>query len=1158
MPVEEPALPDMVELLRLEQQECWRRGDRVIVEAYFARHPKLRADETSVLHLVYNEVLLREAEGERPQLEEYVRRFPQLAGKLSPLFEVHRAIESDQLLGVVADQPPPARDVPKEWPAQLAATIGDSVTERPGTVIGPYKLLQQIGEGGMGTVFMAEQAYPVQREVALKITKPGMDSRQVIARFEAERQALALMDHPNIAKVLDAGTTEGGRPYFVMELVKGVPITRYCDEHHLTPRERLELFVPVCQAIQHAHHKGIIHRDIKPSNVLVCLYDGKPVPKVIDFGVAKATGPKLTDRTLYTEFGAIVGTFEYMSPEQAQLDQLDIDTRSDIYSLGVLLYELLTGTTPLERKRLKEASVLELLRLVREQEAPRPSTRLSTAEGLPSIAANRSTEPAKLTRLMRGELDWILLKALEKDRNRRYETANSFAADVLHYLHDERVLACPPSTWYRLRKLARRNRKALWTASATALGLAAMFAGALVHNHQLKETRAASRATALVQGLSSADITALPGIIEELSKYRRWAGPQLAKVVEEKGDDSKEQLRARLALVSEDPSQVEPLSRIVLNASPQELLIIRAALLPYRAQIQERLWQVATDAEARPDRRLRAACALASFDPDSARWKRTARQVAAQLAAENPINLRLWLEGFSPIRLALVEPLSQISRGADSPVERSMAVSMLTEYAADRPDVLAELVKEADAGQYGKLFPVLQAHRERAALLMQEELKKEMPVADRVTERDALARRQAQAAVVLLHLGQAEPAWQMLRHDLDPSRRTYLLHGLGRLGTQVETILRRLETEPEVSARRALILSLGEFNGAQLPANQRRLLIPRLLQWYRDDPDPGIHSAIDWLLRHSRQGSAARKIDWQGKDALEQIDRERTSQPSGRRRWYVTREGHTLAVVRDPPMFLMGSPVYEPDREAESELPHLKRIPRSFAIATKEVTVAQFQRFLEANPEVKRRHSYFKHYSPDDDGPIVSVTWFEAAQYCIWLSKQEGLPESQWCYPAVESIKEGMDLPKDYLHRTGYRLPTESEWEYSCRAGALTSRFYGSSEEMLKEYAWYTKTTNDKRAWPVGQLKPNDLGLFDMYGNAAEWCQERKLPYRTGNKGQVSQDLESNVSVTDDTRVLRGCGFGFISSLARSASRDWFRPSTRNSQVGLRVARTYR
>ncbi len=343
--------------------------------------------------------------------------------------------------------------------------------EESGRVIGPYKLLEQIGEGGMGTVWMAEQTEPVRRKVALKIIKAGMDSRQVLIRFEAERQALALMDHPNIARVLDAGTTPEGRPYFAMELVKGEAITKYCDEQRLTPRQRLELFVPVCQAIQHAHQKGIIHRDVKPSNVLVASYDGRPVVKVIDFGIAKATGQQLTERTLITEVGAVVGTLEYMSPEQAEARQLDIDTRSDIYSLGVLLYELLTGTTPLERKRLKMAALLEVLRLIREEEPPRPSSRLSTTEELPAIAANRGMEPKRLSGLMRGELDWIVMKALDKDRNRRYETANGFAADVQRYLNDEPVQACPPSRWYRFRKFARRNMAVLTTAGLVAVAL---------------------------------------------------------------------------------------------------------------------------------------------------------------------------------------------------------------------------------------------------------------------------------------------------------------------------------------------------------------------------------------------------------------------------------------------------------------------------------------------------------------------------------------------------------------------------------------------------------------------------------------------------------------------------------------------------------------
>ncbi len=367
-------------------------------------------------------------------------------------------------------------------------------SEGPGSVIGHYKLLQEIGEGGFGMVYMAEQLQPVKRKVALKIIKPGMDSREVVARFEAERQALALMVHPNIAQVFDAGTTEAGRPYFVMELVKGIPITEFCDKNKFSTLKRLELFLDVCSAVQHAHQKGVIHRDIKPSNILITLHDGRPVPKVIDFGIAKAINQELTGRTLFTVYGSMIGTPAYMSPEQAEMSGLDIDTRSDIYSLGVLLYELLTGETPISGNELKEAGYAEMQRLIREKEPTKPSMAVSISCRQSTTLSDFHQEgPDQLISAMKGDLDWIVLKALEKDRNRRYETASDFAQDIKRHLSDEAVVARPPSPGYLFLKWVRRNRLAFGASAAVMLST---FAGLGVSTHlYIREKAARERAT---------------------------------------------------------------------------------------------------------------------------------------------------------------------------------------------------------------------------------------------------------------------------------------------------------------------------------------------------------------------------------------------------------------------------------------------------------------------------------------------------------------------------------------------------------------------------------------------------------------------------------------------------------------------------------------
>jgi formylglycine-generating enzyme required for sulfatase activity len=674
----------------------------------------------------------------------------------------------------------------------------------------------------------------------------------------------------------------------------------------------------------------------------------------------------------------------------------------------------------------------------------------------------------------------------------------------------------------------------------------------------LRESYAALHANELVRNLLSADAAAVPETVRNIQPYRDWAEPILTKRLSESDMSGREALRARLALVPNHPDQSAPLREGLLQAEPAEVVIISQFLQPYREASADYFWEQVENAPT-SSRRFRAACALAALDPANKRWREIAGVVAEQLVTENQANLRLWLDAFAPVSRLLLTPLARIFRESGRPAERARATDVILEYAKNEPELLADLTLDADPEQFQQLVPLLKAHGERAVELFRHAINLQAPSEEQVTARDTLARQQAQAAVALVQLGRPELVWSLLKHSPDPSRRSYLIHGLPVLGTSSGVVIDRLLAETDTSARRALILCLGGYDNDGLSGAERHELSTLLLRWYENDPDPGIHSAIDWLLRRDQQGGVTRRVKWEQREPLTAIDSKLAGKPVAGRGWYVSKEGLTLAIVPRPVEFLMGSPVFQPDRK-ENEAQHRRRIPRSMAIATKEITNRQFQVFLDANPAVKNSYVCNRRYNPDDDCPALSVTWFEAAQYCNWLSEREGIPKDQWCYGSIRMGKDTieMELPRDYLHRTGYRLPTEAEWEYVCRAGAVTARFYGSSEQMLGEYAWYSKTTNGRRTWPVGQLRPNDFGLFDIYGNAVEWCQDEAKEYPDASNDAVSIDQEEpQLRVLGNVnRIARGDSFVSHAFRVQSSERRSDPAANRNYTDGFRVART--
>ncbi len=927
---------------------------------------------------------------------------------------------------------------------------------------------------------------------------------------------------------------------------------------HVDFRRVAKLIMDLARGLDYAHRLGIVHRDVKPANIML---DRTGDPLVTDFGLARLddvanadsaeadgshgppplpvlSGGSASARA--TQDGTVLGTPAYMAPEQARAQQALVGPVSDQYSLGAVLYELCCGQPPFSGP---QEMVLSLVRSKEEPQLPRSVN--------PEIPV---------------DLEAICIKTMSKDTKGRYGSCGEMAEDLRRWLDGDLIHARRLSAKERAVRWCRRNPAVagLSAAVVVVLLLGAMVSGVLAARARsrerdavaqkgradnaaqqaitekdradnaakqaiaekdradktaddlrkaLEETKVAQRLRALAQvdSLRRAEIGQVPYIIDGLKPVWPDVGPRVIELMGDKNLTENERLRLSLALVWKDAKLVEYLFGRLLEATPTDFLVVREGLVPYAGRLTRELWRIALDQGADPNRRFRAACALARLDSGSqGQWSAIAKPVVSLLVAENPLVLGTWMEALRPARNVLVPRLQDVFRDRQiSEGERSVAASILADYAADQPQVLADVLLDADTRHFAAMFPSLRLQGQHAVALLEAELDRQLAEEANDEERDRLASRQANAAAALLRMAANDKAWAVFRHCPDPTARSYLIHRVAPLEVDPRLIVTRLDREQDVSIHRALLLSLGEFGEKQLPLSERQQLIPKLLERYRGNSDAGVHAAVEWLLRQWGQHEAIKVSD-------QQLAR---GEPVGDSRWYVNSQGQTMVVFRGPIEFQMGSPETETNREPDEPL-HSCRIGRSFAIAAKEVTVEQWERF-QAKTEFE---GFRQRFYPDATCPNLAICWYEAAAYCNWLSLQEGLPRSEWCYEQNEvgEYYKGMKPAKDYLERSGYRLPSPAEWEYACRAGASTCRYFGRSKRLLVHYAFYQDNSQD-RSWPVATLKPNDAGLFDVLGNAEEWTHSRKVP--SDQDDLPDQDTVAN----EDPRELRG-GLSAITS----------------------------